>query len=404
MATLIVDDESNTRQALRLLLSKSGHKVILEARHGEEALKTLEQEKSRIRAIVADWEMPHMDGLTLLDRVSEKNYLDLAAYLLISSDLSQSDLEEKQKQHPRLDGWLLKPFRAAPLNQAIAAAHVHRAAQRNVLGVVAGEDFLAVAKLKDALNSRDHHWKKVLCVDTYEKLEEAVKKEAVGALLIDPKTYAHFPQDALTGFRKTPIGGALTLGCMGQEPEEVFPLRSLGHFFGVAPTTAEQATEWLVKLSKKFLNAWEVERQSLQAKGFLQAGEPKEAWACIDTLLKVDPYNSDIHALAAEIQMQQSELKRAAQSLKEALKQNPCSPRYYIKLFDLTAQSSTQERIGFARNAVRFCPGNTDMLLACAQVFRDAGASEEAVPLVEKVVLQNPKNEKAKELLLQLKR
>src|SRR4051812_32161749 len=106
MAVLIVDDEIGTREALRDLLTEIGQKIILEAKNGEEALKIADAEKSRIRMIVADWEMPYMDGLTLAQNVSSRPYLDLAPFLLITSDLPKSKLNEFARTYPRLDAWL----------------------------------------------------------------------------------------------------------------------------------------------------------------------------------------------------------------------------------------------------------------------------------------------------------
>src|SRR3954468_15904519 len=111
MAILIVDDEPNTREALRTLLESMGRKPVLEAKDGQEGLKMLDAEKSRIEMIVADWEMPYMDGLTLLKHVATRPFADLAPFLLITSDLPKSTIQEFQKEVGRLDAYLIKPFR-----------------------------------------------------------------------------------------------------------------------------------------------------------------------------------------------------------------------------------------------------------------------------------------------------
>src|SRR4051812_38442803 len=94
MAILIVDDEASTREALRNLLDRLGHGTILEAKNGEDALRVLAASGSRVRMIVADWEMPYMDGLSLVKSIeqSSESY-SLVPFLLITSDLPRARIE-----------------------------------------------------------------------------------------------------------------------------------------------------------------------------------------------------------------------------------------------------------------------------------------------------------------------
>ncbi|MCB9546939.1 MAG: sigma-54-dependent Fis family transcriptional regulator [Myxococcales bacterium] len=67
---LIADDESNLRKLLGALLRREGYAVQLAA-DGEEALEAFEQE--RFSVVITDLRMPHMDGMTLLKRLLEKD-------------------------------------------------------------------------------------------------------------------------------------------------------------------------------------------------------------------------------------------------------------------------------------------------------------------------------------------
>ncbi len=67
---LLVDDESDIRDVLRLPLSDLGYEV-LEAENGEEALSLFETLKTPV--VVTDIKMPGMDGLELLQKIKQIN-------------------------------------------------------------------------------------------------------------------------------------------------------------------------------------------------------------------------------------------------------------------------------------------------------------------------------------------
>jgi len=65
---LVVDDELNMRLVLKAMLKKEGYDVIL-ASDGIEALDILK--KDEVTIVVSDLKMPKMDGMELLERISE---------------------------------------------------------------------------------------------------------------------------------------------------------------------------------------------------------------------------------------------------------------------------------------------------------------------------------------------
>ena len=75
---LIVDDEKNIREGLRISLNRDGHNIFL-ASDGVEALQLLESEE--IDLVVADLKMPNMDGEELMKRILE-NYFNIPVIIL----------------------------------------------------------------------------------------------------------------------------------------------------------------------------------------------------------------------------------------------------------------------------------------------------------------------------------
>ncbi len=81
---IIVDDQNFTRQALQTILEgESDFEVVGQATSGIEALEQMEQQQTDI--IVADLEMPEMDGLTVA-RIVNKRFPNTRTIILSSHD------------------------------------------------------------------------------------------------------------------------------------------------------------------------------------------------------------------------------------------------------------------------------------------------------------------------------
>lgn len=65
---LVVDDSRAVRMILAKILRDLGYET-REAANGVEALRTMESEGASMRLVLADWNMPEMNGLDLLKRL-----------------------------------------------------------------------------------------------------------------------------------------------------------------------------------------------------------------------------------------------------------------------------------------------------------------------------------------------
>ena len=66
---LLVEDEDAVRALAREVLRRHGY-VVLEARHGGDALRVAERHPDEIHLMVSDVVMPHMGGRELADRLA----------------------------------------------------------------------------------------------------------------------------------------------------------------------------------------------------------------------------------------------------------------------------------------------------------------------------------------------
>ena len=72
MKILLVDDSRTMRNIWKKVLGKIDGTEIAEAEDGAKVLSAVE-EHGPFDLILLDWNMPNMDGLTLLKKVREKN-------------------------------------------------------------------------------------------------------------------------------------------------------------------------------------------------------------------------------------------------------------------------------------------------------------------------------------------
>jgi len=73
MKVLVVDDSKTMRGILRKILSTLDGAQFVEAADGLEALAALAGDPGGFGLILVDWNMPNMDGLTLVRRFREKD-------------------------------------------------------------------------------------------------------------------------------------------------------------------------------------------------------------------------------------------------------------------------------------------------------------------------------------------
>ena len=107
---LLAEDESQVREAIRMLLSVDEHEVT-EARDGREALAIFEP--GRFDLVITDYMMPRMQGDELAKQIKHK--APSQPVLMISAYVQQSACLTSQ-----VDALLAKPFSFGDLRQAIA--------------------------------------------------------------------------------------------------------------------------------------------------------------------------------------------------------------------------------------------------------------------------------------------
>ena len=118
---LVVDDDSEYRQAIINQLNSYGFNITSSASTAMEALTRLD--KTSFHLVLIDFNLPDMDGFDLLHRIKTHSKFPNTKVLMISayhkSTKNRSALQ-KAKQGGILDGYLVKPFSNSDLFDTIA--------------------------------------------------------------------------------------------------------------------------------------------------------------------------------------------------------------------------------------------------------------------------------------------
>ena len=113
---LIVDDVPQILRLLCIILSRNNHTAIT-APNGEEALKKLRE--TAVDLIITDINMPHMDGLTLMEIIQADEQLrNLPVIVMTANIRTHLQLMAQGKENKSLV--LTQPITSRELNEAVS--------------------------------------------------------------------------------------------------------------------------------------------------------------------------------------------------------------------------------------------------------------------------------------------
>jgi two-component system chemotaxis response regulator CheY len=112
---LVVDDFSTMRRIVRNLLKELGYTNCDEAEDGAVALKKLES--GRYNFVISDWNMPNMDGLSLLHAIRADSSLSHLPVLMITAEAKKENIIAAAQAGA--SGYIVKPFTAATLSEKL---------------------------------------------------------------------------------------------------------------------------------------------------------------------------------------------------------------------------------------------------------------------------------------------
>ena len=112
---LVVDDSEMTRQIHIAIIESLGYRA-LEAENGMQALEVLTRQ--RVDMIIADLNMPIMDGYTFLATV--RRFEDFSDIPIVVASTEAGDADRRRAYEAGADIYLVKPLEAAALQERIS--------------------------------------------------------------------------------------------------------------------------------------------------------------------------------------------------------------------------------------------------------------------------------------------
>jgi two-component system chemotaxis response regulator CheY len=113
---LVVDDFSTMRRIVRNLLKELGYTDAEEAEDGACGLQKLKA--GNFDFVVTDWNMPNMDGLTMLQNIRADENLKHLPVLMITAEAKKENIIAADQAGA--SGYIVKPFTAAVLSEKLA--------------------------------------------------------------------------------------------------------------------------------------------------------------------------------------------------------------------------------------------------------------------------------------------
>lgn len=115
MKFLVVDDFSTMRRIVRNLLKELGYSNVDEAEDGAIALNKLKG--GDFEFVVSDWNMPNMDGLTMLQHIRADPALASLPVLMVTAEAKKENIIAAAQAGA--NGYIVKPFTAATLDEKL---------------------------------------------------------------------------------------------------------------------------------------------------------------------------------------------------------------------------------------------------------------------------------------------
>jgi two-component system chemotaxis response regulator CheY len=112
---LVVDDFPTMRRIIRNLLRELGFENVDEAEDGAQALDKLRS--GGFQFVVSDWNMPNMDGLTMLRNIRADAALASLPVLMVTAEAKKDNIVAAAQSGA--SGYVVKPFTAAILEEKL---------------------------------------------------------------------------------------------------------------------------------------------------------------------------------------------------------------------------------------------------------------------------------------------
>lgn len=119
---LVVDDSRAVRMIIGRTLKELGYEV-REAANGREGLEVIEAEKATLALVLADWNMPEMNGLEMLKRLRQNPELSSLLVVMVTTETELDQMGVALEAGA--NEYVMKPFTKDILVEKLELLGVH---------------------------------------------------------------------------------------------------------------------------------------------------------------------------------------------------------------------------------------------------------------------------------------
>jgi two-component system chemotaxis response regulator CheY len=119
---LVVDDSRAVRMLLGRTLKELGYEV-REAANGREALELIANDKAAVQLVLADWNMPEMNGLELLKHLRKRPELSSMVVVMVTTETEVDQMTAALEAGA--NEYVMKPFTKEILVEKLQLVGIH---------------------------------------------------------------------------------------------------------------------------------------------------------------------------------------------------------------------------------------------------------------------------------------
>ncbi len=401
---LVVDDDEQSRATIVEYLNAMGYQRITECVNGADAIGMLDVEPS-INFIVSDWDMPLMNGLSLLQRVKSNPARANLPFLIVTTPISQEAEKIMLAAENLVDGYLIKPFRSQALKEKIEATLSVAIRGPQKQAVVVDDDHDARSMICEYL--RELGFKDIVSFPDGQSALTHILSHAsrIGMIISD------WEMPTMSGIE-------LLKACKTHEVLELVPFLMVTSQTSIENMKIMQAAkagvdEYLLKpfvlgdIRKKIETLIEEARTRSEVKvviaealDHLEHSRYQRALTRFHEALKLDPKNQQALRYTGELTKRVSGIESALPHFKKYVEFHPAQPVGYINL------ASVYDQLGWIDKAIALLETanaqisfNADLHFHLGKLFHRKGLVDEARTEFEKTLEIQLDHQEAKLLL-----
>lgn len=388
---LVVDDDPESLGTLVEYLRAQGHQKITQCRDGAEAIRAIERDPT-INFVISDWDMPLLNGHTLLQRVRSHPTRANLPFVIVTSPISQETEKIILAAESMVDAYLIKPFRSEAFRAKIEQVlenPVH-GPQKQVLVVDDDPDaretvieYLAQFGFKDI-----HGVENGRLAASYL----AANASKVGLIVSDWEMPEVSGLELLQSCKGNPALAEIPfLMVTSQSSIERIKVMQAAKAnvdqYLLKPFRADEIKKRIETLLEKSRSRGEVRRLVAEGIEHFEHNRHKRAQECLESALALDPeYDVALRALG-DVLMKVKGVETALPFYRKAVELNPAHAKGYIRL------AMAYEQIGWVDKAastmelgVGQVSFNADLHFHLGRIYNKKGASDLARAEFEKAL------------------